>query len=67
MRNKQHSEMIAQHINSYWHERGDTGVRAYVEAVTATVKGSNRQLYVVRSNLVNGLPPKAPVEHKEAA
>lgn len=54
------AQFIAEKIESYWHRRGHTEVVVRIIPVTAPdkrEKGEPATLYVVRSNLVNGLPP----------
>lgn len=46
------TNVLARLIQKYWHDRGFTNVQA------ERVQVPESDTYVVRSNLVNGLPPK---------
>lgn len=44
-------------INAFWHKRGaDAG--AFVASETLVVQGVERVVYFIRSDLVNGWPPR---------
>lgn len=51
---------LAQRLDDWWHSRGFPQVKHTVVSGYRTGKGSASREYVmmVRSNLVNGLPPK---------
>jgi hypothetical protein len=54
--NRQGAELLAFEIQEFWHKRGYTQVRAEVVLGPRSNKGGH--VAVVRTNLVNGLPPE---------
>ncbi|MFH1499882.1 MAG: hypothetical protein ABII82_18885 [Verrucomicrobiota bacterium] len=48
---------LAAQIQAAWHADGHAQVKTRVEAIADKERGGG--LYCVRSNLVNGLPPRA--------
>jgi hypothetical protein len=48
---------LAARLRDHWHEQGYE-IEAWVEAVRTESK-ENRHIWVVRTNLVGGLPPRA--------
>lgn len=52
---KRENEELAKRIEKFWTERGFPKVRAWVESEG---KGNDGFIYGVRSNLVNGEPPR---------
>jgi hypothetical protein len=51
------AKAIAQEIRRYWHSRGYPEVETRVEPFRPSETHHNVSGFVVRSNLVNGLPP----------
>jgi hypothetical protein len=57
---------LAQRLNAYWHSRGHLNVRHWIEPITlaertrplSDVEAAKLTVFAVRSNLVNGTPPK---------
>jgi hypothetical protein len=49
------SQELARRIKAYWYDRGHVDVETTVELVART---QGDPLYSVRSNLVNGMPPR---------
>jgi len=49
---------LARKVEKYWHSRGHKEVTAWVTCDLAPMRGQSRPIYVVRSNLKNGLPPR---------
>jgi hypothetical protein len=47
---------LARRIEDYWRKSGHDEVVAWVEKVSPTFDGN--EVYAVRSNLMNGLPPR---------
>jgi hypothetical protein len=45
-------------IEKFWHDRGATTVKAWIESTLIDADGHHREFYAVRSNLLNGQPPK---------
>jgi len=50
---------LAKEIQAWWHNRGFTQVRAWVPD-QAPLVSSRGNIYPVKTNLVRGMPPKAP-------
>ena len=48
---------LASRIVAYWHERGARTVQAWAQHDVGADKTTQQALFVVRSNLVAGLPP----------
>ncbi len=48
-------------IESYWKERGFKNVKFWLEKVYIKAHSGSRDNLCIRSNLVNGLPPKEEV------
>lgn len=48
---------LAKELDAWWHERGYTGVRHWVESGRVGNMPSGETLFVVRCNLVRGKPP----------
>lgn len=51
---KEGAERLARTVNRKWRQRFDISVNARVEAI---VMGDDLEIFVVKSDLVNGLPP----------
>jgi hypothetical protein len=58
------AEMLARELDHWWHTRGYTQVKHWVELTHVAKEyqlrsddGPDSRLWCVRSNLVNGLPP----------
>jgi hypothetical protein len=52
--------VLAERLEAWWAKLGYPSVRTWWERATGkTVRGNLGTVYVVRSNLVNGLPPAA--------
>jgi hypothetical protein len=49
---------LARKVEKYWHSRGYKEVIVWVMGEYAPLRGQSRPIYVVRSNLKNGLPPR---------
>jgi len=49
------AEQLAERLNAYWHGHGYPAARHWVE--TANIAGRG-DVFVVRSNLVDGVPPR---------
>ena len=56
------AKVLAKHIEQYWADCGYPGVKCRLESKAATVdedgRASRGASFMVRSNLVNGLPPR---------
>jgi hypothetical protein len=52
------ADLLASRLRAFWHGRGHLEVEARVEAVSVG-REKKRRVYVVRTNLVGGLPPRA--------
>jgi hypothetical protein len=61
------AEAQAAELNTWWHSRGHPTVQHWVEPAALSTRlrptrhnpESSAGIWVVRSNLINGLPPKA--------
>jgi hypothetical protein len=51
------AQHTAARLQAYWHAQGHKTVRHWVEHASGT-RGGGHGIYVVRSNLVRGLPPR---------
>jgi len=54
------AEQNAEDIRNFWHSRGHHGVRVWIEPVQIKSNGRGNgggQIWVVRTNLVRGMPP----------
>lgn len=56
---KERAQALAERIQRFWHERGGRGVVAWAQHDADQCRGSTAALFVVRSNLIGGLPPRA--------
>ena len=55
------AEQLARGLDAWWHSRGYTTVRHWTEQATLrTPRHSAQQGWVVRSNLIGGMPPSDP-------
>ena len=61
------AERFAALIQERWHECGHKDVRAWAEGVTLNGGPKGDIIYVVRSNLVGGLPPASQAIEVDAA
>jgi hypothetical protein len=61
------AEALAARLDAYWHAQGYPHVRHWVEPISASEwqrektanELANLRAFAVRSNLVNGMPPRA--------
>lgn len=53
---KENAQILADRIRAYWHRIGHTQVMAYAKQTSVLGHG---EVWVVRSNLIRGLPPPA--------
>lgn len=64
---KEGAEGLAKKLTTYWHSSGCAGAKFYVESIgEVTAKtGPRTKMFVVRSNLINAMPPMAQVVRLE--
>lgn len=55
------AERLAVTIERQWAQAGHAGVKCRIEPMSVKARGRGTRIYVVRSNLVNGLPPSRQV------
>jgi len=54
------ANMLAVEIANWWRERGHPGIQTWVEPIPLRF-AVDRPVYMVRSNMVNGKPPRCRV------
>lgn len=55
---KENAAELALRIEAYWRQRGARAVKVWAQHEVGGDKSNNTALYVVRSNMVGGLPPR---------
>ncbi len=61
---KDGARLLAKQLDDYWYKRGYLNVMHWAEAISLSGKESShldKIIWVVRSNLVNALPPDTPL------
>lgn len=60
------AKALAAVIRDHWHAKGFPMVSVWVDAIELrpSHRGGKIQIFVIRSNLVNGLPPKSSCEQR---